>query len=382
MKQLKMVTTVIATGLIMFSTAAPQVNAERSKQTIQANIHTKEQERKEIMKQMDERLNEIKALEKTIADNETKLKQTETDISETQKLIREKTMAIDALQKKIEQRGEVIKKRLVSLQTQPTTNIVTEVVINAKSFADLLDRMNSINLLLQSDKSILEAQEKDKAQVEKDRELILQKEQQLRTFMEELQKTQQQLATDRQAKQAIWNELNDKLQAIVAAIAAENRELTKAEERDFQRLSLNLQRSDNTEDTKPAPAAPAPASPGFTAPTPAPAGGVVAKAQQYLGVPYVFGGASPRGFDCSGFISYIYGGGRKTAAGYYASATKISTPQPGDLVFFANTYKPGISHIGIYVGNGQMIHASDKGIAYSSLSSSYNRKHFAGYGRL
>ncbi|MEI3894584.1 C40 family peptidase, partial [Bacillus sp. CCNWLW75] len=108
----------------------------------------------------------------------------------------------------------------------------------------------------------------------------------------------------------------------------------------------------------------------------------VAEAKKYLGVPYVWGGATPSGFDCSGFISYVYKVGRQDAAGFYNSAQKISNPQPGDLVFFKNTYKNGISHIGIVVGDGRMIHAGDKGIEYSNLNSPYNQQHFAGYGRL
>ncbi|PGP66867.1 N-acetylmuramoyl-L-alanine amidase, partial [Bacillus cereus] len=118
-------------------------------------------------------------------------------------------------------------------------------------------------------------------------------------------------------------------------------------------------------------------------PGPTPVPGVIGKAQQYLGMPYVWASASPSngGFDCSGFISYIYGVGRQDVNGYWNSVSKVSSPQPGDLVFFQNTYKNGPSHIGIYVGNGQMIHASDKGIAYGDINSSYNQKHFLGYGR-
>ena len=104
-------------------------------------------------------------------------------------------------------------------------------------------------------------------------------------------------------------------------------------------------------------------------------GGVIGKAQSYLGLPYVWGSASPSngGFDCSGFISYIFGVGRQDVAGYWNSVSKVGSPQPGDLVFFQGTYKAGPSHIGIYVGNGQMIHASDKGIAYGDINSSYNQ---------
>ena len=86
-------------------------------------------------------------------------------------------------------------------------------------------------------------------------------------------------------------------------------------------------------------------------------GGVIGKAQSYLGLPYVWGSASPSngGFDCSGFISYIFGVGRQDVRGYWNSVSKVDSPQPGDLVFFQGTYKAGPSHIGIYVGNGQML---------------------------
>ncbi|GAA3319547.1 hypothetical protein GCM10020331_026870 [Ectobacillus funiculus] len=97
---------------------------------------------------------------------------------------------------------------------------------------------------------------------------------------------------------------------------------------------------------KPAQAAPAQTAPAQTAPAkpaPAPAptsGGVVAKAQQYLGVPYVFGGASPSGFDCSGFISYVYGKARTDVSGYWGSVSRISRDQlqPGDLIFFSKIH--------------------------------------------
>ena len=86
---------------------------------------------------------------------------------------------------------------------------------------------------------------------------------------------------------------------------------------------------------------------------------VVSVAKKYLGTRYVFGGASPSGFDCSGFIYYVYKNsgksiGRTTAAGYYNKAKKVVSPKVGDLVFFSNTYKKGISHLGIYIGSGNI----------------------------
>ncbi|MFX3658617.1 MAG: NlpC/P60 family protein [Ectobacillus sp.] len=377
---MKMVTCALAAGLMMFSTAAPGVKAERTQAELQQNLHTQQQERNELQKQMDELKKTIETLEKSIQENEKKLTETKENITETEKLIQQKTIEIAELEKAIQQREEVIKKRLVSLQNQPASNMVTEVVVNATSFADLLDRLSSVNLILQSDKGILEAQNRDKEQVKADRELIVKKEQELRAYMEELEKTKNELLADQDKKQGAWNELNDKFQKIVAEMSN-----TESALKELEKQSLFLQRT--AQNNEPAPSAvPVNNAPkAVKQPVQVPAapanGGVVAKAAQYLGVPYVFGGASPSGFDCSGFISYVYGKARTNVEGYWASVTKISEPQPGDLVFFQNTYKPGPSHIGIYVGNNTMIHASDKGIAYSNLGSSYNRAHFLGYGR-
>ena len=86
---------------------------------------------------------------------------------------------------------------------------------------------------------------------------------------------------------------------------------------------------------------------------------VVSIAKNYLGTRYVFGGATPYGFDCSGFVYYVFKKSgksisRTTAESYYSRSMKVSTPKVGDLVFFSNTYKKGISHVGIYIGSGNM----------------------------
>ena len=74
---------------------------------------------------------------------------------------------------------------------------------------------------------------------------------------------------------------------------------------------------------------------------------------------------------------------RTSVAGYWGMVTKISDPQPGDLVFLQNTYKAGPSHLGIYLGNGEYIHAADEttGVIKSKINSSYTQKHFLGYAR-
>lgn len=113
---------------------------------------------------------------------------------------------------------------------------------------------------------------------------------------------------------------------------------------------------------------------------------VLAEAQKYVGVPYHWGGSTPSGFDCSGFIHYVMKQtgskmGRYSSEGYYARSFYVDKPQPGDLVFFENTYKQGISHLGFYVGNNKFIHAGSSGVEVSSLDNSYWKKHFDGFKR-
>lgn len=116
---------------------------------------------------------------------------------------------------------------------------------------------------------------------------------------------------------------------------------------------------------------------------------IVATAKKYIGVPYVWGGESPSGFDCSGFVQYVFkvhgiSLNRTTETQYkHGSYVSKSNLKPGDLVFFQNTYRAGISHVGIYVGNGQFIHASSsKGVTISNLSSSYYTSHYYGARRI
>lgn len=113
---------------------------------------------------------------------------------------------------------------------------------------------------------------------------------------------------------------------------------------------------------------------------------VIDNATALLGTPYVWGGKTIEGFDCSGFIYYVYNqSGKKinrySSDGYYNRSFYVNTPQVGDLVFFENTYKKGISHLGIYAGDNQFIHASDFGVTITSLSDPYWASKFDGFKR-
>lgn len=150
--------------------------------------------------------------------------------------------------------------------------------------------------------------------------------------------------------------------------------------RDEQRM-LNQPKTSVKKPVKPAPI------PAVKA-APTKGDAVVTTARKYLGVPYRFGGQTPSGFDCSGFVMYVYNQhGLKlprTADKQFAVGSVIGERdrKPGDLVFFT-TYEKGPSHCGIYVGDGKFIHASSsKGVTISALSDSYWKIRYLGARRL
>ncbi|PZX05923.1 peptidoglycan endopeptidase LytE [Psychrobacillus insolitus] len=113
---------------------------------------------------------------------------------------------------------------------------------------------------------------------------------------------------------------------------------------------------------------------------------MISVAKSLLGTPYRFGGTTTAGFDCSGYVQYVYKKSGKNisrnTATQFAQTDTVKNPQPGDLVFFANTYKSGISHVGIYIGNNSFIHSGGKKAEIISLNNSYWGKKFHSFKRL
>ena len=115
---------------------------------------------------------------------------------------------------------------------------------------------------------------------------------------------------------------------------------------------------------------------------------IITCAQHYLGVPYVYAGQSPAGFDCSGFVSYVYNScgipvASRSCSGIYQEAQKVLVPTMGDIVFFVDPEtRSRFTHVGLYIGDNKMIHAGTSGICYTDLSISYWQPRIYGYGRI
>lgn len=128
-----------------------------------------------------------------------------------------------------------------------------------------------------------------------------------------------------------------------------------------------------------APSAPIVATPLGTAASKAQA--VINEAKKYIGTPYVWGGNTPAGFDCSGFVKYVFNkvgvSLPRTVATQWDATRSVGTPQPGDIVYY-QTYKSGPSHDGIYLGNNKFIHAGDSGVTISDMTYTYWKTRYLG----
>ena len=264
--------------------------------------------------------------------------------------------------------------RLVSAYTSTQDNSTLSVLLGATSLDDLLNRIEAVNSTSQQDASIVQQVTSFKAAIQRQRVA-------LRTAHSQQQKIVAKRAAQ---KQRIESQLASRRQ-LLSSIKGQIARMRAAEEAQQRQLAAAAR-------SRLAGGVPVPGGIGISASTPegstvAPPnihGGVVGIAMQYLGVPYVWGGSTPRGFDCSGLVSYVFAQiGVSVPHSSYSqfgmgTAISINDLQPGDLVFFA-----GASHVGIYIGGGQFIHAPHTGdvVKISSLSGYYS-SNFAGARRI
>jgi len=257
-----------------------------------------------------------------------------------------------------------VSERLVALYTTNPPDALS-ILLGASSLGDLIDRLDSANRIAEEDARIAAEVTRYRNEVQSRQQALVKAESDQEKVVAERASQRASIQSQLAERQALYSSIKDQITQLEAA------------ERERQ-ARLAAQAKAAAKNQQPAPE-PAPSSgssggsptPSAPAPPPSSHSSVVSIALQYLGVPYVWGGASPSGFDCSGLTMYAYAKVGvylpHNAAMQYGMGTPVSRSQlaPGDLVFFN-----GLSHVGMYIGGGRFVHAPHTGdvVKISSLS--------------
>jgi cell wall-associated NlpC family hydrolase len=284
--------------------------------------------------------------------------------------LKENKIELRLARKNLQHAQKLLNENLIALYTSGNQDAGLEVLLGATSMDDLISRLDTVNRVSDQSADVLKQVKVFRAKVKQQRERLqtahVQQARLVAQRQAEKASIEGQLASRRQLLSSIKSEITQ-MQAAERARQAELAAQARARLASNGTTVLNASAGAVTA----TPTAPAP----VYAPPPAKYGGVVGIAMQYLGTPYVYGGASPGGFDCSGFVMYVFAqvgvSLPHNAAAQYGYGMPVSQGQlqAGDLVFFN-----GLGHVGIYIGGGQFIHAPHTGdvVKISSLSGWYS----------
>jgi peptidoglycan DL-endopeptidase CwlO len=265
--------------------------------------------------------------------------------------------------------------RLVSAYTSTQDNSTLSVLLGATSLDDLLNRIEAVNSTSRQDASIVQQVTSFKAAIQQHRAELRKAHSEQRTIVAQKAAQKQRIESQLASRRRLLSSIKGEIARIRAAEEAQQRQLAAAARSRLTGVQVPVADGVGVSVSTPE---------GSIVAPPNVHGGVVGIAMRYLGVPYVWGGSTPRGFDCSGFVAYVFAQiGVSLPHSSYAmygmgTPVSISQLQPGDLVFFT-----GASHMGIYIGGGQFIHAPHTGdfVKISSLSGYYS-SNFAGARRI
>jgi peptidoglycan DL-endopeptidase CwlO len=322
--------------------------------------------------QIDEFETKIQQLDDKIIVAMEKSQQLNDQIATLDGKIKESEIEISKAKESLESHKEVYSERLKSIQLKGNQSVVTyaELLLSSNSISDFFNRFTAISQFIESDTELLNGLNEKEQVLRGAEEQLLNQSSQLNERKAELAAEQKQIEENKvqiqkdlvaaqsilQSQQTQWNQQEaEKAAQAAAQLAAAQVQPLAAAQPGQQTQQTQKQAAVNT--------------PPASTPAPAPvtnsatANSVIANAKQYLGVPYVWGGSTPSGFDCSGFVSYVYRSVGislpRTSRAQQNVGTRISLSQvqPGDLVFQGSP----AYHVGIYIGGGQYIHAPQTG---------------------
>jgi cell wall-associated NlpC family hydrolase len=277
----------------------------------------------------------------------------------------------------------ILQNRVIALYKSPTQASTLDVVLGSTSLSDAIDGVDTANRVQNQDTTVMKRVATYRAAVQKHGRAL-----------KRASKEQAQLVAERASEQASIEARLAERKQMLSTIQGQIQQMQVAEARRQAILKREVEARLQAQQQAAVQIVPSPVSVAstdtagvsttpttdtstpaiITAAPPPRYGGVVGIAMQYLGVPYVYGGASPSGFDCSGFTMYVYGQMGVSLPHYTVAQYSIGTPvsrdqlQPGDLVFF-----DGLGHVGLYIGNNEFIHAPHTGdvVKISSITGWY-----------
>lgn len=352
---------------------------------------------------------QVAAIEEQINDCSNQVTDLNLQMQQAENEISEKQKQIDADYAKL-------KERLRALYMAGEARNL-QILLSSDNLADLSDKSEALQMVTEHDTTLINRLKADKAAVQKAKESIQQSREQAESVKTSFAQKQQELATalaetnqflkeigqqevNLQDKNASLDVQAAKIAASIDAWAQQQEEKKKQQEAAAAAESAASQQQAATSSSQSGSDSGQSSNSGSgsasnSSSSPSTSSGsfssLIAEAEKHLGKPYVMGASGPDTFDCSSFVCWVfthsgvYNLPRTTAQGIYNQCTPVSVSEarPGDIVFFTDTYDCGetVTHVGIYTGSNTMIHAGNP-VQYTSIDTSYWRKHFYAFGRL